>query len=71
MSFEAGKQAFFNGLTLADNPHICGVTKLGNVKLTEEGVNWERGYLSVKPARIASAKEIMLIRLRHTAAKTY
>jgi hypothetical protein len=57
-AIEAGKQAFFNGLTLADNPHTCGVTKLGNVKLTEEGVDWERGYLSVKPARIASAKEM-------------
>lgn len=31
MSFEAGKQAFFNGLTLADNPHTCGVTKLGKL----------------------------------------
>lgn len=58
MSFEAGKQAFFEGKSLADNPYTNGFTKLGNIKLTEEGLEWERGFFSVKPARIPSAKEI-------------
>ena len=46
MSFEAGKQAALSGKSLSDNPFTCGFTKLGNVKLTEEGVDWQNGFNS-------------------------
>lgn len=58
MSYEAGKKAALEGKTLGDNPHTDGFTKLGNVKLTEEGREWENGFKSTIPARIASKEEM-------------
>lgn len=62
--FEAGKQAFLSGLTQNDNPYICGLTKLGNPKFSDQeaGADWERGFISAKPERVASAKEIAAAR---------
>ena len=57
MSFEAGKRAALEGKSLQDNPHTCGFTKLGNMKLTEEGIEWENGFRSATK-RIASKEEI-------------
>lgn len=56
-AFKEGQEAFAAGKLLSDNPHVCGITKLGNVKLDEEGIEWERGYFAAKPMRIASKEE--------------
>jgi hypothetical protein len=61
MSFEAGKQAALNGKSLSDNPHTCGFTKLGSVKLTEEGIEWQNGFNSTV-CRVASQKETQAAR---------
>ena len=58
-AYEFGKQAFAEGKSLHDNPYTCGLTKLGNVKLTEEGIEWERGFLTAKPLRQASKEELL------------
>lgn len=55
--FEAGMIAFAAGKTEADNPYICGVTKFGNPKMTEEGHDWLAGFISAKPARVTGAAE--------------
>lgn len=57
-AFLAGRQAQRDGLTLDRNPYIIGKTKLGNNRLSEEGVEWENGFRSAMPARILSAKEL-------------
>jgi hypothetical protein len=56
-AFLAGKRAFLEGKTENDNPHIIGQTKLGNNRLTEEGIDWHDGFTSAKPARVCSAAE--------------
>jgi len=56
MTFEAGKKAKLEGKFAKDNPYIIGYTKLGNPKLSEEGLEWERGFYSI--GRIASKKEM-------------
>ena len=61
MSYEAGKKAALEGKTLADNPPTCGFTKLGNIKLTEEGVEWQNGFNSTI-SRVASQKEMTAAR---------
>ena len=58
MSYEAGKQAALNNKTLSDNPHTDGFTKLGNVKLTEAGIEWEAGFKDTMPMRVASKEEM-------------
>jgi hypothetical protein len=55
-AFEAGKVAKQTGASVESNPHCTGFTKLGAMKLTDEGLEWERGFYSV--ARIATKKEI-------------
>ena len=56
MSFEAGKQAALSGKSLSDNPHTCGFTKLGAVKLTEEGVDWQNGFNSATVRTVTKAE---------------
>lgn len=58
--FNNGKKAYAVGLSLNDNPHIVGVTKLGNAKFGDfdRGAAWESGFRSAMPARQASQKEI-------------
>ena len=58
MSYEAGKQAALNNKTLSDNPHTNGFTKLGNVRLTEAGIEWETSFKDTMPAHVASKAEI-------------
>lgn len=58
--FKSGQAAFFAGKPATANPYIAGTTKLGNPKFSdfESGSEWERGFISAKPARIASKAEI-------------
>lgn len=56
MSFEAGKKAKLEGKMVQDNPFIVGYTKLGNPKLSDEGIAWEAGFNSI--GRVASQKEM-------------
>lgn len=58
--FEAGKQAFLSGKSENDNPYICGLTKIGNPKLSdhEAGEDWYAGFRSAAPSRVASDAEI-------------
>lgn len=63
-AFEAGREAFAKGKTEADNPYLFGKTKLGAPKFSdrEAGCDWHNGWLSAKPMRIASAKEMAAAR---------
>lgn len=54
--FEAGRAARLAGKAVTDNPHVVGHTKLGAPKLSDEGVEWERGFSSV--GRVAGAAEV-------------
>lgn len=54
--FEAGRIAFTEGKNYDDNPHVIGRTKLGAIKVSEEGEEWERGRASV--GKVASKKEL-------------
>jgi hypothetical protein len=58
--FEAGKLAFSEGKSECDNPYICGTTKLGNPKFSDQeaGAEWLAGYISAKPARAATEEEL-------------
>lgn len=58
ISFEQGKQAAREGQGRSANPHIIGTTKLGAPRLSEEGVEWERGWIEGQPRRLASKKEM-------------
>ena len=42
--YELGREAALAGKTEADNPYICGKTKLGNPKMAEGGWDWFAGY---------------------------
>ena len=55
-AFEEGKIAKQAGYLVESNPHCIGFTKLGAMKLTDEGLEWERGFYSV--TRVATAKEL-------------
>lgn len=55
-SYEMGKAAKIAGKTANDNPYIIGYTKLGSIKLSENGISWEQGFNSI--GRIASKQEI-------------
>jgi hypothetical protein len=57
-AFDAGRQAYHAGKKETDNPHIIGKTKLGNLKLSDEGHDWLAGYTNAKPPRIASKAEV-------------
>lgn len=61
--FEIGRQAALGGKGISENPYTCGTTKLGNIKLTENGVEWEAGFNSAIPARFADEKEMASARL--------
>ena len=76
-AFEAGKQASLEGKSISDNPHTCGLTKLGSIKLTEEGIEWEAGFKAAMPARVASeaemkaARSVDVSRFRRKPNKSY
>jgi len=76
MSFEAGKQAFLSGKSQSDNPHTCGFTKLGAVKLTEEGIDWDRGFVSMikhipTQKEIQASRSVDLSRFRRKSNRYY
>jgi hypothetical protein len=58
--FTSGQEAFRAGQSESDNPYICGTTKMGSPKFSdaEAGAAWYAGWVSVKPARVASTKEL-------------
>lgn len=56
LAFIEGKQAAAQGKQLSDNPYVIGHTKLGSPKLSDDGVRWENGFLSI--GRRASEKEV-------------
>lgn len=60
-AFEQGASAAIAGLSHSDNPYVVGYTKLGNPKLSEDGVEWQTGFNYAIP-RIASAKEVKAAR---------
>jgi hypothetical protein len=55
-AFEEGKVAKQTGASVESNPHCIGFTKLGAMKLSDEGLEWERGFYSVQ--RWATKKEL-------------
>lgn len=59
VNFEAGKAAFYAGKTEADNPFICGTTKLGAPKFSDfdAGCEWADGFRADQQ-RIASRSEV-------------
>ncbi len=57
-AFQAGMNAAKEGKKASDNPYICGTTKLGSIKFAEGGVDWDNGFRSMQPARVASQKEL-------------
>lgn len=57
-AFQAGMNAAKEGKKDSDNPYICGTTKLGSVKFSEGGIDWDNGFRSMQPARKASKEEI-------------
>lgn len=75
MSYEAGKQAALEGKTLADNPHTNGFTKLGSVKLTEEGHEWARGFgdvpRKVTKKEIADSRKMDISRFKRKSNRYY
>lgn len=58
--FLNGQAAGRNGAPRDANPHICGVTPLGNPRLAdaEAGGDWYDGWQSAQPARVASEAEV-------------
>lgn len=76
-AFQAGVEAAKQGKKASDNPYICGTTKLGNVKYAEDGIDWDNGFRSMQPARIASkieieaAQSVDVTRFRKKANKYY
>jgi hypothetical protein len=56
MTYEAGRKARLEGKTASDNPYVIGITKLGNPKLSEAGVEWDRGFNSI--GRVAGKAEV-------------
>lgn len=58
--FLAGSAAYKAGKLLSHNPYIAGTTKRGVVKFCdpEKGSDWENGWRSAAPARIASDAEV-------------
>lgn len=59
-AFKAGTQAFKDGKKIAENPYNNGFTKLGNVRFSdfEAGSDWDNGFRSMQPDRVANQKEI-------------
>ena len=58
-AFEAGIEACKSGKTENDNPFIIGKTKLGNNKLSEDGIEWLNGFVSAIK-RVATQKEMQV-----------
>ena len=54
--YQEGAEAKKNGKRYEDNPYITGYTKLGSIKLSEEGEEWLKGWNSI--SREATKKEI-------------
>ena len=54
--FEEGMVARKAGAPVESNPYCIGFTKLGSMKLSYEGLEWERGFYSVQ--RWATKKEL-------------
>lgn len=76
MPFQAGKVAYHAGKTENDNPYICGTTKLGNPKMTEEGYDWLAGFNSCKArkateAEVATAATVDVSRFRRKSNRYY
>jgi len=57
-AYKDGMKAAKEGKQASDNPYICGTTKLGSIKFSEGGIDWDNGFRSMQPARKASEKEI-------------
>ena len=57
--FNAGRKAFFDGLSREANPFICGTTKLGAPKFSDFdlGSEWDAGFQSCR-TRSATKAEI-------------
>lgn len=57
-AFLEGKQAARDGKARGANPYTIGQTKSGVTKLSEEGIEWDNGWVDGQPPRVASAQEM-------------